>query len=89
MRRAFWLTRANASLTAICQYIAADDPVAANRLARRIDEKIALLREFPHIGSPAEDGTRKFSIGGLPYIIRYRIEPDRIVIVDIRHMARR
>lgn len=43
--------RANADIEAICDYIAKDNPDAADRLDARIHNTIEMLSQFPKIGA--------------------------------------
>ena len=55
-----------------------------------IERLIALadsLAEFSERGREAGDGRREMTIVP-PYILRYRVEKDRVVILRIRHGAR-
>jgi plasmid stabilization system protein ParE len=45
------------------------------------------LAEFPHRGRTAEDGRREMTIVR-PYVLRYRVEGETVVILRIRHGAR-
>lgn len=66
--------------------IAAHDVAAADRLVDAIEERIALLREFPGIGSPTDRSDRKLSLGRYPYVLSYAVT-DAILILGVRHMA--
>jgi plasmid stabilization system protein ParE len=51
---------------------------------------VARLEHHPHIGRTGRvEGTRELVIFGSPYIVAYRIEPDRIDIMAVVHGARR
>jgi plasmid stabilization system protein ParE len=36
-----------------------------------------------------EDGVRKIPVGPDPYLIFYAVEPDEVVVLHVRHGARR
>ena len=71
-------------------YIAVHEPRASDRLLDRIQDHVARLEHHPHIGRTGRvEGTRELVIFGSPYIVAYRIEPDRIDIMAVVHGARR
>ena len=69
-------------------YIARFNPMAADRMARRLREAALSLSSFPDRGRLRPDGLRELTII-FPYLIIYRVEPNRITIVTIRHGARK
>jgi plasmid stabilization system protein ParE len=44
---------------------------------------------FPHRGRPVRDTTMRELMFVTPYIIRYCVERDRVVILRVRHSAGR
>ncbi len=85
-----WLDRARHELLQIRDYIAADNPTAAEQAARRILETAERLRNTPHIGRPGRiSGTREFVIARTPFIIVYRVRDQIIEILRVRHASRR
>jgi plasmid stabilization system protein ParE len=87
LRRIVWTDEAVAHLEAIAEYVEAFSPGAARRLGNRLIEVADSLAEFPERGRDAGNGRREMTTVW-PYILRYRIEDDRIVILRIRHGAR-
>jgi toxin ParE1/3/4 len=76
-------------LLSIWDYIAQDNPTAATRQLRRIEEQCNLLATNPQIGPARPDiapEMRYFPVGS--YLILYRILPDSIEIVRVLHGAR-
>ena len=88
MRRVIWSARARAALIDIRAYIAPVDPAAAARLANRLAMLADSLGEFADRGSPVGGGVRQLSVVH-PYAMRYRVLRDEVVILRIRHGARR
>ena len=84
MARIVWTRRALVRLELIRAYVAQFDPEAAQRLARRLVEAAHSLEDFPHRGRPASRGRRELAIIP-PYVIRYKVEGDRVLIGDIKH----
>lgn len=75
-------------LDEIFSYIARDSKEAAARLVARIEELVALIAESPYIGEATrKSGFRKFPIG--KYVIVYQIAKSEILILYVRHGARR
>jgi toxin ParE1/3/4 len=85
-----WSRGALRRLTEIRQYIAADKPAAAGRLAARIVSVVSALRLQPNLGrAGSESGVRELVIGGTPYIVIYRVSRRRVTILTIWHGAQR
>lgn len=84
-----WSKRAIEDLTAIRRYIAADNPRAAQQLARAIAVGAENLSAHPQIGRPSHvPNVRELIVPGLPYLIAYRVREDTIEIIAILHGAR-
>ena len=77
--------------TQIFSYIARDNPTAAAAVTRQIDRTIARLAEFPSMGRPKlKAGIRMLPAGRFRhYLVIYTIEGDEVVILSVRHGARR
>jgi len=87
LREIVWTDEAIAHLEAIVAYIAAFNPAAADRLGGRLIEVANSLSEFSDRGREAPNGMREMTIVW-PYVLRYRVEAERLVILRIRHGAR-
>lgn len=87
MKTIVWTDEAVAHLEAIVTYVSVYDPSAAERLGQRLMELADSLAEFPDRGREAADGRREMTTVW-PYILRYRVEAERVVILRIRHGAR-
>lgn len=87
MRRIVWTDEAVAHLEAIVAYIEAFNPAAARRLGERLIEVADSLVEFSVRGRDAGLGRREMTTVW-PYVLRYRVEEERVVILRIRHGAR-
>ena len=87
MHKIVWTDEAIAHLEAIVTYVSVYDPAAAERLGRRLIELTDSLAEFPDRGRDAGDGKREMTTVW-PYILRYRVEAERVIILRIRHGAR-
>lgn len=82
--------QADADIERICDYIAQDNPDAADRLDERIHQTIKMLAKFPRMGHTRADVQDKrylfWAIG--KYIVAYRIERKELVVVRVLHGAR-
>ena len=88
MAEVIWRPDALDQLDAIAAYIEQFDPAAADRMRdrlRKLGDSLALL---PHRGRPASGGTRELVVVK-PYILRYEVVRDRVIVLRIRHSARR
>jgi plasmid stabilization system protein ParE len=71
-------------------YIAKDNPTAAAAVVERVQKTARQLGIFPKMGRPKyRAGVRMFPMRHYPYLIFYAIEPNEVVILNVRHAARR
>jgi len=76
-------------LECIVDYIALDNPAAAEGVYRGIVEAVGKLSQFPDLGrSGRHPETRELSISGLPYLVVYEVSIEAVTIVAIFHTAR-
>ena len=76
-------------LGAIIDYIAAEDPLAAERVYRGIVSSVERLPSFPGLGRPGRyPETRELSVAGLPYLIVYEVGSDVVTILAVFHTSR-
>ena len=79
-----------AEVDEIFAYLSDRSPAAAKRVVARVEQTIKNLANFPEMAQEAnEPGTRRMPVGRYPFIIFYTIEADEVVILHIRHGARR
>jgi len=86
LRQIVWTDDAVGHLEAIVTYVAAFDPAAAARLALKLIEVADRLADFPDRGRDAGNGLREMTTVW-PYILRYRVEDDQVIILRVRHGA--
>jgi toxin ParE1/3/4 len=87
-----WLKRALQNLDDEAEYIARDDPAAAQMVVRRIQGAVNLLSDNPALGHPGRiHNTRELIVPNTHYVIPYRvrIELERIEILRVFHTSRR
>jgi toxin ParE1/3/4 len=88
--RLIWSRRALQSLAEIRDYIAQDNPDAAQATARRLLAASELLLSFPGLGRLIDaGGERLYLVAGTPYLLRYFRSHDTVAIIDVIHGRRR
>jgi toxin ParE1/3/4 len=65
-----------------------ESPAAARGFFDAVEHAEELIAENPHIGRPAERGTRRFPLPRFPYDVVYLIKPDETVILAVAHHRR-
>jgi toxin ParE1/3/4 len=85
--RIVWTDEAVSQLEAIVAYVGAVNPAAAERLGRRLVALADSLEIYPNRGREVGQGRQDISVVW-PYIMRYRVEGDTVLILRIRHGAR-
>lgn len=77
-------------LQAIRDWIARDNERAAERVISRILQTVAMFGRFPMLGRVGRvEGTREFSVVGLPYFIVYSLASESdIDVLSVVHSAR-
>lgn len=76
-------------LEAIVDYIALDNPVAAEKVYRGIIKSVGRLPEFPALDRPGRyPETRELSIPDLPYLVVYQVGEEAVTILAVFHTSR-
>ena len=84
-----WTRPALRHLSEAREYIALDNPAAANRQIETIRLAVNRLKTFPMLGRAGlRAGTREFPVPGTPYILVYRIREERLRILAVLHGSR-
>ncbi len=89
MKKARLSDQAKEDLAGIWEYIAQDNPSAADRLLQKLVKQCASIAETPGMGRMREElrpALRSFSVGN--YLIFYRQIPEGIAVFRIIHGAR-
>jgi toxin ParE1/3/4 len=84
-----WTYSALVDLEDIRRYIGTFNPPAAQRLAARLIAVGNGLVTFPDRGRPVPDTDLREATVVHPYIIRYRVDGDQVLILRVRHGMRR
>ncbi len=82
--------RALRDLEAIEAYLTERSPTGARSVLAAIKRAIDDLHDFPRLGTPIDgDGRYRLPIRRYSYSIFYRVAPSEVLILHIRHSARR
>jgi toxin ParE1/3/4 len=85
-----WTAAALRDLAAVREYIAAENPAAAERQVQLILDSAARLANFPEIGrSGRVSGTRELVVSRTPYLVPYRLRRDTVQIARVLHARQR
>jgi len=77
-------------LDEIFDYISQDNLEAAHRVKSHIVNSIHALSQFPLLGRPTDkENVRVLSITRYPYITIYQTTEAEVIVIRIRHAARK
>ena len=84
-----WRAQARADLLHFVEYIADDNPDAAQELKDEIESKTAKLPDHPKLYKPSlrVKGMREMVVRS-NYIVLYRETPERVEVVNVLHARR-
>jgi len=86
MRSVEWSSRAERDLEMIDDYWSSYSEASADGVLTRLEAASTFLARTPKAGPLlAETDARKWTVRGSPYILIYRIHPDRIEILRVHH----
>ena len=81
-----WLDLALDDFDAAIEYIAKENPSAAQRVAQRIWNAGQALGENPEMGRLGRvKGSREWVVTRTPYLLAYRTKIDRVEIMRVLH----
>lgn len=90
MMQVIWFKRAIEDLKSAKDYIAQENPMAAQKIVQRIRNKVFLLSEQPGIGRLGRvPNTRELIVDKTPFILPYRVRDNKIEILRLLHTSRR
>lgn len=88
-REIVWLPDAVKDVTRLGTFINEENPAAARQAATRIKQAAQILKNNPEVGKPVDDlapfRDLLIPFGNGNYVLRYREDQNRVVIVRIRH----
>ena len=86
--RVRWLRSGLRSIEIAEAYIAADNPQAATRLVDTVRSRAELLADNPKLGRVGRiPGTREMILGGMSFLIVYRLTSDEVQILRLLHTS--
>mgnify|MGYP001178242088 FL=1 len=89
MTKISWLAEALDDLRGIRNYIARDNPAAAQRVVKAIKDEVEILVKHPGTGRPGRlPSTRELVIARYPYIVAYRQVDANVQILAVVHTSR-
>jgi toxin ParE1/3/4 len=89
LNEVIWTEPALSQLRAIRAYIAQFNPRAARQVADGLKAAGDSLVLFPRRGRPVPRTNMRELVTTYPYVIRYYVDGDKVVILRVRHTARR
>ena len=85
-----WTPLAISHLQSTYQYLAADNPAAAEKIIGQILSAAERLADYPSMGRSGRiEGTRELVIPGTPFIVAYRIRRNDLQILAVMHTSRK
>ena len=88
--RVRWTLDAADDLEQIAEYIAAERPETARRIALDIVQGVDALDAFPNRGRPGRvEGTRELVLSPLPFVAVYEVHQHEVQVLRILHGAQR
>lgn len=89
MSRLIWSPPALLDVQRLYRFLAANNLDTARRAVKIIRQGVKLLEQQPGVGRPIEDMPDEFrefiDFGDSGYVARYRIAPDAVTILAVRH----
>jgi toxin ParE1/3/4 len=81
---------ATRNLRAVYEYIATENPGAAEMMANRIVSAVEMLERYPQMGHRGRmEQTRELVIAGTPFVVIYRVGREQVDVLTVFHTARR
>ncbi|MBI5604137.1 MAG: type II toxin-antitoxin system RelE/ParE family toxin [Deltaproteobacteria bacterium] len=85
-----WTLKAIGDLREAGQYIAEDNPEAAEKMAKRVQEAVEYLLKHPNMGRPGRlHNTRELVISGTPFLVVYWVRGNAVQILRVLHHSRK
>ena len=85
-----WSIHSSTNVADIRDYIANDNPQAAQNVLDEIRRVVNSLRDFPLLGHAGRRaGARELVITRYPYLIIYRLDAKKVRILAVVHQSRK
>ena len=90
MSRLIWSPSALLDVQRLYRFLAPKSLEAAKRAVKAIRHGVKVLGQQPGVGRPVDDMSDEFrewiiDFGDSGYVARYRIDPDAVTILVVRH----
>lgn len=87
--RVIWTEPALDEIARVYEYLLDFNPRAAKRVAEGLHDAGESLNHLPHRGRPVPGTIMRDVITSFPYVIRYAVVGNDVLILRIRHTSRR
>ncbi len=90
MPRLIWSPLALLDVQCLYRFLAVKNTRAGKRAVQAVRQGVKVLGHQPQIGRPIEDMPEAYrewqvDFGDSGYMVRYRVEPDAVTILAVRH----
>lgn len=90
MPRLIWSPAALLDVQRLHRFLLPKNPDAAKRAVKAIRQGVKVLEQQPGMGRPVDDMPEEFrewiiDFGDSGYLARFRIDPDVVIILAVRH----
>ena len=89
MAELLWLPGAQEDVSRLARFLKEKSPQAARNAIKAIRLGAKQLASFPMAGRPMDDSTGRreliIAFGGKAYVLRYKLDGERVVIVRVWH----
>ena len=87
--RVEFLTPASDEFLAGVDFYESEAPGLGAEFIRDVEASIELISEFPSLGSPGPQETRRIHLHRFPYSLVYRRESDLLRVIAVEHHRRK
>ena len=87
MPRLIWSEASLRDIRDIDEFLMADNPMAAARIAKAIRATVLRLVDYPRIGRALNEKFRVLGVRTTPYLIIYRLRDGALEIARVRHAS--
>ena len=90
MPRLIWTPSALVDVQRLYRFLVVKNPDAARRAVKAIRQGVKVLEQQPKVGRPVEDMDNEFrdwiiDFGDSGYVARYRVDPQFVSVLAVRH----
>lgn len=88
MTRVALLRAAQADIRTGARFYQGQAPGLGAEFVAEVQRSLDRLREYPEIGAPLRRGARRLLVRRFPYLVIYRVEPTRVLVLAVGHQRR-